>query len=241
VEITDLARVCGPRATASHQTAAALWELALISAGPQCLTVPRERGRLTVPGWKVYRRDLDPQDVVVLGGIRLTTPLRTVLDLSRSLPLDEAVVAADSALRVTGLKAEQVHATLSRAWGHHSARARAVAPLVDALSESVLESLLGVVLHLGDVPPPLRQHVVQEADGSFVARVDFCWPHRRLIVEADGFAFHSDRAAYRKDRDRLNALERLGWRVLRFSWEDVRERPSYVVGAVTSCLRDAVA
>lgn len=241
MEVTDLARVCGPRATASHQTAAALWKLELVTAGPQCLTVPRERSRLTVPGWKVYRRDLPSQDVVVAGGVRLTTPLRTVLDLSRSLPLEEAVAAADSALRVTGLKAEQVQAVLARAWGHHSARARAVAPLVDARSESVLESLLGVVLHLGDLPPPVRQHVVREKDGTFVARVDFCWPHRRLIVEADGFAFHSDRAAYRKDRDRLNALERLGWRVLRFSWEDVRERPAHVVGTIASCLRDEAA
>ncbi|MCW2620666.1 MAG: hypothetical protein JWL64_268 [Frankiales bacterium] len=239
MEVTDLARLCGPRATASHQTAADLWQLETLNAGPPALTVPRNRGRLTVPGWKVYRRDLAPQDVVVLQGIRLTTPLRTVLDLSRSLPLEEAVVVADSALRVTPLEVDQVQAVLARAWGHHSARARAVAPLVDAQSESVLESLLAVVLHLGDVPPPLRQHVVRESDGTFVARVDFCWPRRRLVVEADGFAFHSDRAAYRRDRDRLNALERLGWRVLRFSWEDVRERPVHVVRTVTSCLGDA--
>ena len=70
---------------------------------------------------------------------------------------------------------------------------------------------------------------------------DFACADARLVVEADGFAFHSDRAAYRKDRERLNALERLGWRVLRFTWEDVRGRPAYVVGLVHGCLADAAA
>ena len=71
--------------------------------------------------------------------------------------------------------------------------------------------------------------------------MDFCWVAERLVVEADGFAFHSDRAAYRKDRERMNALERLGWRVLRFTWEDVVRRPEYVVAAVGAVLARAAA
>ncbi len=65
-----------------------------------------------------------------------------------------------------------------------------------------------------------------------MAQVDLCWPAACLIVEADGFAFHSDRAAYRRDRERLNQLERLGWRVLRVTWEDVVHRPEHVVALV---------
>jgi very-short-patch-repair endonuclease len=70
-----------------------------------------------------------------------------------------------------------------------------------------------------------------------VARVDFAWPAARLIVEADGFAYHSDRESYRRDRERLNHLERLGWRVLRFTWEDVVSRPEYVTNLVGAVLR----
>jgi very-short-patch-repair endonuclease len=58
-------------------------------------------------------------------------------------------------------------------------------------------------------------------------------------VEADGFAFHADRLAYRRDRERQNQLERLGWRVLRFTWEDVRGRPEHVVALIRDCLRIA--
>jgi very-short-patch-repair endonuclease len=71
--------------------------------------------------------------------------------------------------------------------------------------------------------------------------VDFCWPEHRLVVEADGFAFHADRGSYRRDRERQNDLERLGWRVLRFTWEDVQGRPEYVVALVRGCLETAAA
>jgi very-short-patch-repair endonuclease len=60
-------------------------------------------------------------------------------------------------------------------------------------------------------------------------------------VEADGFAFHSDRVAYRRDRERLNELEQLGGRVLRFTWEDVVARPEHVLALVQECLDQAAA
>lgn len=56
-------------------------------------------------------------------------------------------------------------------------------------------------------------------------------------METDGFAFHADRQSYRKDRRRGNALVLAGWRVLRFSWEDVVHHPDEVVEAVREALR----
>jgi very-short-patch-repair endonuclease len=58
-------------------------------------------------------------------------------------------------------------------------------------------------------------------------------------VEADGFAFHSERDAYRHDRARGNELVRLRWRVLRFTYEDVIGRPGHVVDLVRECLGSA--
>ena len=110
---------------------------------------------------------------------------------------------------------------------------------MDRQAESVLETLLRLVLH-GAGLRPRTQYTIRDRR-TFVARVDFCWPEQRLVVEADGFAFHSDRAAYRRDRDRHNDLERLGWRVLRFTWEDVHRRPEHVVGLVRECLGVAAA
>lgn len=59
------------------------------------------------------------------------------------------------------------------------------------------------------------------------------------MVEADGYAFPSDRSAYRRDRERANQLSSLGWTVLRFTWEDVTDRPGHVVALVAQCLSPA--
>jgi hypothetical protein len=43
--------------------------------------------------------------------------------------------------------------------------------------------------------------------------VDFSWPHRRLIVETDGWQAHGIRAAFERDRLRDAELTAAGWRV----------------------------
>jgi very-short-patch-repair endonuclease len=203
------------------------------------LTVQRCRSRLLVPGWRVHRADVPPRDGAEVDNLACTAVARTVLDLSRSLPFSEAVVAADSALRMALVSDEELTERLSSARGRGASAARTVARNLDPLSGSVLETLLRLALREAGLRP-VTQHVIRDTSGAFVARVDFCWPESRLVVEADGYAFHADRAAYRRDRDRLNELERLGWRVLRFTWEDVRSRPLHVVNLVLECL-DAVA
>lgn len=239
--LPDLAAVArlGARATVSHEAAAALWGIELVGEPRHRLTVPLQRSRLVVPGWEVRRLDLPADDVVVVDGVRLTTQVRTILDLTQVLPLAHAVAAADSALRKELVGVEELVPLLASRRGRHAAAARAVAGLVDPLAGSVLESLLRVLLHLGGVPAPRTQYSIADSDGAFVGRVDFAWPGVRLVVEADGFAFHSDRAAYRSDRRRTNALEQLGWRVLRFSWEDVVHAPEQVVATIRACLAQA--
>lgn len=236
MDVREVLERAGPRAAASHQSAARLWGIELLHPGPERITVPRQRSRLKVPGWGVRRLDLPADDVLVVDGLRRTTPERTVLDLARVLPLAEAVVASDSALRRQLVQPVALRTRLATCRGAGAAAPRAVAPLLDPLAGSVLESLLRVLLVLAGHPPPASQFLVCERDGELVARVDLCWPALRLVVEADGFAFHSDRRAYRADRARLNALERLGWRVLRFTWEDVTSRPEHVVATVRACL-----
>ena len=229
-------RAAGPKAVLSHEVAAAAVGIELVDDQPRRLTVPANRSRLVVPGWRVHRFDLHPADVASVEGLRTTAPLRTVLDLVRSLEVGPAVVAADSALRNGLVSHEELALRLGGAQGAGATHLRQVGRLVDPLSGSVLETLLRILLWSGALPLPCPQYVVADEDGGFVARVDFCWPAARLIVEADGFAYHSDRSAYRRDRQRLNFLERLGWRVLRFSWEDVVSRQAYVLSTVADCL-----
>jgi hypothetical protein len=226
-----------PGAVLSHESAARVLRIELVEdSGVQRLTVPRNRSRVALEGWDVRRAPLSDADLArTTSGLVLTGPTRTVVDLARVLPRARAVAAADSALRKGIVTVAALSTTLRAGRGPGASQLCAVAALLDPLSGSVLESLLRVLLVEAGMAPPLRQHEVR-AGGFLVGRVDFCWPAHRLVVEADGFEHHSDREDYRRDRQRLNQLVSLGWRVLRFSWEDVVHRPAYVVALVRTCL-----
>jgi Protein of unknown function (DUF559) len=51
---------------------------------------------------------------------------------------------------------------------------------------------------------------------------------RRIVLEADSFAWHGDRSALRWDARRYDNLVVRGWLVLRFAWEDVMHDQDYV-------------
>jgi len=223
----------------SHETAARALGLELLHDGEERITVARNRSRLTLPGWQVVRSDLPPDARDARDGLACTSIARTLLDLARVLPLDQAVVAADSALRLGVVRLEDLSAMGTKT-GRGAARIRRVLKHADPKCGSVLESLLRVLLAQAGIPTPVTQYRVLDHGGE-VARVDFCWPAARLVVEADGYAFHSSRDDYRRDRRRMNELERLGWRVLRFSWEDVTQRPDHVVGLVRACMPPGLA
>jgi len=231
------AAVVGLDGVASHSTAARVWGIELLADAGCVVTVGRDRSRATWPGADVHRRHLGPDDVRVVAGLRVTAPVRTVLDLCLTSTLAAAVASADSAVRaglVTPAELRRACALLPS--GQERSRVARVLRLVDPRSGSVLESVCRVLFAEAGLPPPLTQFEVRRLDGRLLARVDFAWLEQRLVVETDGFAFHADRVRYRADRRRTNALVLDGWRVLRFSWEDVVHSPETVIAAVRLAL-----
>ena len=232
------AAAVGLEATVSHTAAALLWGIELATTpGERHVTVARDRSRCHHSGTRVHRVDLSADEWVERDGLRVTSVVRTLLDLARLLPPTEAVVAVDSALRQGAVTVEELTAALRRLpAGRGRDRVARVLRDVDPRSGSVLESLCRVLLVQAGLPAPDTQRVVRGRNGRRIGRVDFAWPDQSLVVETDGFAFHADRRSYRADRRRGNALVFAGWRVLRFSWEDVVERPQDVVAAVREAL-----
>ena len=211
------------RGVASFGSAAGLWGIETVRPDPRLhVTIPRARWNPRRTAVVLHRADLGAGEAARARDVPVTSVIRTLRDLSAALPLPEAVIAVDSALRARLV----TPASLVGACG---ALARAVV-LADAASGSVLESLCRVLLVQAGWPPERTQLRI----GAI--RVDFAWPSRQLVVEVDGFAFHADRAAYRADRRRTNALVLEGWRVLRFSYEDVTRRPEHVLASVRTAL-----
>jgi very-short-patch-repair endonuclease len=66
--------------------------------------------------------------------------------------------------------------------------------------------------------------------------LDFCAPSRKLVVEVDG-AYHAQREAADERRDLV--LQRLGYRVLRFSSDMVADFPDVVVAFIRAALQQS--
>ena len=65
---------------------------------------------------------------------------------------------------------------------------------------------------------------------------DFYWPGCRLVVEADSYGWHRSPGALNADRERDVELVLAGYRVLRFTWEQVTQRPDYVIASILAAL-----
>ena len=66
--------------------------------------------------------------------------------------------------------------------------------------------------------------------------VDFLWPGERLVVEVDGYAYHSNRRAFERDRERDATLAAAGYTVLRVTWRQLVSAPEAVVARVAMAL-----
>ncbi|GAA4400138.1 hypothetical protein GCM10023168_08610 [Fodinibacter luteus] len=230
----------GGQLTIAQSRTAVLSHLsAAVHHGWKVKTVP-DAARLTVArkrhlqpdqlrGVVTHWADLAPHEV----HHGVTTPLRTVLDCARSLPFDEGLAVADSALRsgVVGRPELALRAAALR--GNGSARARRVAAHADGRAANPFESVLrALCLAEGlDLTPQLEVC----ATGLY-AVVDLGSEELRLAVEADGFEHHGTRRGLRKDCRRHTELAVFDWSSLRFSYEDVMGEPAWVRWALRSWL-----
>jgi hypothetical protein len=225
---------CPPGSVIAYRSAANVLEWDLLHKPAQVqLIVPRS---CEVAEVDVRRTLLHPSEVTLVGVLPVTTPVRTALDIAANCDHMEAVVAIDSAYRLSQISPAELEAAwCSRTGMHgHQAASRAIGA-ADAMSGSVPESQLRVQLALAGLPPPLTQYRVLR-DGREIARVDFAWPDARLVVEVDGYRWHSSPAALKRDHRRQNRLELAGWTVLRFTADDVRDEPASVVAEINDAL-----
>lgn len=226
----------GRHAVASHQSAAVLHGIDLLRTpgdGTVWLTRPPGQRCGHQEGIHLYSAQLPGSHVLALDGVRVTTATRTVVDLARSLPFMEGVVAADSALRLGkttdfGL-ADVLHACARWAGAD---RARRVAAFSSEDAGSVLESCARVVFAEAGLPAPVLQAAIATADGEFIGRADFCWPAYLAIAEADGMAKYDDPGRARKQILRDIRLRDAGYKVVHFTWSELFGTPERVVARV---------
>ena len=236
-------RVCvGRDAVGSHESAALIHGFDLLTPPPAGLVTltcaPPSRRRSRASAGVIFRSaELPVGHVTKACGTQVTTPARTVIDLARTLPFMDSVVAADSALRAgKTTKRELTTVCDDCARWPGIGRARHVVAFSNQLAESVLESCARVTFDAFGLESPELQVTVRGP--GFVFRVDFSWDPHKTIAEADGLAKYASApdmlAQFRRDR----LLRDAGYKVVHFTWRELFETPAEVTARVRKAQAD---
>ena len=195
--------------------------------------------RHSPPMIKVHSYDLAPDEVCIVGGMRVTRAARTAFDIGRTHPQGRAVPIIDALMAATGLKPAGVIALADARPGLPGVRRlRVTAELCDGGAESPPESRLRLMLVGAGLPAPETQIEFRDEYGHPFIRVDMGWREWMVAVEYDGVQHWSDRKQRSWDIERIALLEAMGWVVVRVSAE-MLSRPHVIVDRVRNKLRAA--
>ena len=218
----------GPEAALSHTTAGWLWSLIDTEPTRIHLTVPGRR--LSLPAVCVHHtRRLE---ATRHRGLPLTPVARTLRDLAATLPyaqLRRALAEADYRRLLVPRDVERV---LGRGRPGSAALRRALDAHLPALARtrSVLEERFLALCVSADLPLPEVNAAVCGLE------VDAVWRKQRVVAELDGHRAHALVAAAERDRDRELALRSGGYRVLRYTWQQITGCPGRVAADMRAAL-----
>jgi very-short-patch-repair endonuclease len=153
---------------------------------------------------------LSSDEVVEVGGVRVTTAARTAFDLGRMSPVVHAIMGVDALRHACALDVDDVRAI---AVDHPGLRGVRRLPEVlrrsSHLAQSPMESRIRVAIEDAGLPTPVLQHPV----GPYL--LDMAYPERKIGIEHDG-RHHLTPERARRDLNRQAYVTRAGWTVVRF-------------------------
>lgn len=216
----------GPGAVLSHRTAAVIW--GLLPARPETpsrspssapIADPAPASRSTTPGPSTpakRKASASPHP-----------PARCATSPPPARTSSAALIEAQVLLLVS-------HGELNDARRHRGARAlRAALDNDPGLTRSEAERRLLRLIRAADLPAPLTNVRVAGHE------VDVHWPAHGLVVEFDGWAYHSTRAAFERDRRRDADLLVAGRRVIRVTHRQLSGAPEELIARLAAALATA--
>ncbi len=242
-----LALVVPADAVVTDWTACWLWTGLLppgqhLTVPPVYMFRPAGRGRLRNALCTSGERSFISGDVVRLGELWVTCPMRTAYDLGRFEHRDAAIGGMDGLARVAGFDLEVFVGGVERfARQRGVVQLRYLAPIVDPRSESPGESTLRLRWYdLSSLPQPTPQVSIVDAAGREIARVDLGVEDLRFGMEYDGEEFHSSAEDRVHDADRRDMLRRdYGWLIKAVRKENVYGRTRDVEGILHQGILEA--
>lgn len=181
-------------------------------------------------GIRIHADRIEDDEIAVVGGIPVTSAVRTALDLGSWYSTTAAVAGIDALARASPIKVADVELLAERYSGRRGiVQARKAIALFDSGAQSPKESWLRIVLVEAGLPPPQTQIQVTDEFGELVAYLDMGWEELKVAVEYDGDHHRTDRRQYGWDIRRSEMLQRRGWIVVRVVAGD---RPAEIIRRV---------
>lgn len=176
---------------------------------------------------------LDPCDVTAREGIPITTPARTLLDLAATVErreLERALAEAEVRRLVSPQQLADLLAVASGRRGATALKALLRNQGGPSLTRSEAEERVLALVRAARLPMPQTNTRIGRHE------VDLYWRDERLALEVDGYAFHSSRTAFERDRLRDAELQAAGLRVMRVTWRQIVDAPEAVVARLAQAL-----
>ncbi len=204
----------------------------LPSATPIGVLVPPNRRKSAQPLIRVVRARIDDRDTTSCDGILISSACRSAVDLAAHGCNDLLHrMAQGNWLRPVPLQRALDRGAHRRGWTSARLAVRESLRNPHSEAERVTHRLL-LATGISD----WRANADLVING-WTVRPDLTFDEVKLIVEIDGFAYHGDRDAFERDRQRLNILTAAGWTVLRFTWRQIHDDPAAVVAQIKQTRR----
>jgi very-short-patch-repair endonuclease len=219
---------CGPDAVLSHGSAASLWGIFGHWRMPFEVTTPSTRRPRNI---RTHRAKLARPDITRQAGIQVTSPARTLLDMAPRLT-DKQLTRAVNDLRRRCMHLHELADVISRFPRHPGAkklRRFIVNPTGPTRSEFE-DAFLAFAERFG-LPRPR----VNEPIGRYIA--DALFVEERLIVELDGWPFHSSKDSFESDRERDAEMLARGYATVRITWARLLGTPKREADRLLAILR----
>lgn len=238
-----LAKVLSPDAVVTDESAGWVHLANLDPPGAMLVAPPvtafnvKRGGRVRSLGTMGGERFLTEDDIWEVNGIRVTSPIRTALDLGRLRTRDQAMVCMDALARTGSFTQEELLRQLPRFRGMRGVvQLRELALLLDPRAASPPESIIRLrCLDFGLPPLEPQVKIVNRLTGE-MAFLDLANEQLKFAVEFDGREWHEGLEAQVHDRKRRKwATDQDGWGFAVLAGPDVYGVPRELTADVIRC------
>jgi len=165
-----------------------------------------------------------------------TSPAWTAVEVARTLRRPRVLATLDAASRCAVCTPAELGRAVAEQKGRRGiVKVRDLLPHADGRAESAMESEARLVFLDAGLPLPELQYEIVDNYGQ-LWRVDFAWPHEKVIAEYDSMEWHANPTAWKRDRIKTVRLQECGWVVVPMVVDDVRRHSADLVARVLGLL-----